>query len=442
MSRRTSRRRVLGGLASLPLAGVLPGVGCTRERPRATREIDISRYDTALLPREHGQLTRLAGSLRRRYPSREHCMQMAAFFSASRGLLVVAKDARGGVADWEVLPGQRLKIHFYGDVPEVETSAIEPTVEAAAAGYRQWAMKQHWVAGRRRASRKLSFISQASLSSLVLERAHFEQVRTVAGSPAGMWLTQWRRYPFDRMYPDYGAREPEQLASTLTAVRTSDAIAFPYVNGLLWDQGLASFQHTSAQAALRTQTLGTAPYSSELNFLRYACPHSQAWQDCIARTRAAITDSTGQASGGIYLDMLAATEPLLCWATDHGHAPGDPYAWQDGIRELLRRTAGAIMVEGSAEVYLDSVDYMLMHLYTDQSDAVPLWTSVYGDQAHAVGWRLPVGVTATQLQTILQRARKFKVGGFATPWMTSEPEIALFDRGVAQAALKDAGALQ
>jgi hypothetical protein len=437
MTGRTTRRQVLGGLAGLPLAGVLPGVGCTRETPRATREIDISAYDTALLPREHGQLTRLTGPLRRRYPSREHGMQMAAFFSARRGLLVIAKDARGGVADWEVLPGQRLKIHFYGDVPEVETLTIEPTLEAAAAGYRQWARKQPWVVERRRTARGLSFISQASLSSLALERAHFEQVRSAAGSPAGMWLTQWRRYPFDRMYPDYGAREPEQLASTLTALRTSGALAFPYVNGLLWDQGLVSFQDASARAALRTPTLDTAPYSSELNFLRYACPHTDAWQNCILRARAAITDSTGQASGGVYLDMLAATEPLLCWATDHGHAPGDPYAWQRGIRALLHGAGGAIMVEGSAEVYLDRVDYMLMHLYTDQSDTVPLWTSVYGDQAYAVGWRLPVGVTATQLQAILARAREFKVGGFATPWMTTEPERDLFDRGVAQAALKD-----
>jgi hypothetical protein len=364
-------------------------------------------------------------------------MQMAAFFSARRGLLVITKDSRGGVADWEVTPGEQLKIHFYGDVPEVETVSIEPSLEAAAAGYRQWARKQYWVADRHRTTRNLSFISQASLSSLALERAHFEQVRSVAGSPAGMWLTQWRRYPFDRMYPDYGAREPEQLASTLTALRTSGALAFPYVNGLLWDRGLVSFQETSARAALRTRTLDTAPYSSELNFLRYACPHTAAWQDCILRARTAITDSAGQASGGIYLDMLAATEPLLCWASDHGHPPGDPYAWQRGIRALLRGTAGAIIVEGSAEVYLDRVDYMLMHLYTDQSDTVPLWTTVYGDQAAAVGWRLPVGVTTTQLQAILRRAREFKVGGFATPWMTTEPERDLFDRGVAQAALKD-----
>ena len=440
MSRRTTRRRVLGGLASLPLAGVLPGVGCARETPHGTREIDISAYDTALLPREHGQLTRLTSALRRRYPSREHSLQMAAFFSGRRGLLVIAKDPRGGVADWEILPGQQLKIHFYGDVPEVETLAIEPTLEAAAAGYRHWAMKQHWVTGRRRTSRSLSFISQASLSSLALERAHFAQVRSVAGSPAGMWLTQWRRYPFDRMYPDYGAREPEQLASTLTLLRTSDAIAFPYVNGLTWDQTRGPFQQPSAKVALRTRTLDTSPYSSELSFLRYACPYTHAWQDCILRARAAITDSTGQVSGGIYLDMLAATEPLLCWAPDHGHPPGDPYAWQRGIRALLGGTAGAIMVEGSAEVYLDCVDYMLMHLYTDQSDSVPLWTSVYGDQAHAVGWRLPVGVTTPQLQAILQRSQKFKVGGFATPWMTSEPERDLFDRGVAQAALRDAGA--
>jgi hypothetical protein len=433
-----TRRRVVGALVSLPL---LTGRAAAALQQRRTREIDISGYDSALLPREHGQLTRLSGTLRRRYPSREHCMQMAAFFSEHRGLLVIVKDARGGICDWEIRPGSRLTIQFYGDVPEVETVPIPPTLEAAAAGYRQWAARQSWVTGRRRASWPLNFFSVASQSSQTAEQAHLQRVLESTAAPIGVWFTQWRRYPFDHMYPDYAAREPQQFARTLGLLRSRGALALPYVNGLLWDQALADFQ-AGAQVALRTQAHDTVPYNAALNNLRYACPHSPLWQDRIAQARASLSDADGKPSDGIYLDMLAAAEPAMCWSADHGHEPGDPSAWQRGIRALLQRIDGAIMVEGNAEVYLDCVDYLLMHLYTDQADAVPLWQLVYGDQAYPVGWRLPAAVTAAQLRTTLERARRFGVGAGATPWMTAEPERALFDRGVAQAALADARTLQ
>jgi hypothetical protein len=433
----------VSALASLPALG-LPHTRRARAAAPVggVREIDISGYDTALLPREHGQLTRLSAPLRRRYPSREHCMQMAAFFNARRGLLVIAKDPRAGVADWDIRPGSTLSIHFYGDVAEVETRAIDPTVEAAAAGYRQWAAQQSWVTGRQRHSRPLSFVSVASLSSQALEQAQLQRVLAATPAPVGAWFTQWRRYPFDHMYPDYVAREPQQFSRTLALLRGHGAVALPYVNGLLWDQALVPFQREGAQVAVRTQSHDTVPYNSDLSNLRYSCPHSALWQARIAQARAALTDTDHQPTGGVYLDMLAAADPLICWSADHGHAPGDAYAWQQGIRSLLRRIGGAIMVEGNAEAYLDCVDYLLMHLHTDQADAVPLWKLVYGSPPFPVGWRLPAAVTADQMRATLQRARNFGVGADATPWMIPEPESALFDRGVAQTAIAAAGTVQ
>ncbi len=434
----STRRGVLRGLASLPLLALARALPAVAAAPGGgTRQFDISGYDTALLPREHGQLTRLNAPLQRRYPSREHAMQMAAFFNARSGLLVIAKDAHAGIADWSIRPGSQLTIHFYGDVPDVETVQIAPTVEAAAAAYRQWALRQFWVTGRQRTSRPLNFISVASLSSMAAERAHFQRVLAVTPAPVGVWFTQWRRYPFDQMYPDYSPREPQEFARTLALLQSRNAIALPYVNGLLWDRNLGAFAADAARIALRTQTHDTLPYNAASS-LQYACPYSSLWQERIAHARASLSDSNGAPSTGIYLDMLAAANPAICWSADHGHEPGDPYAWQRGIRALLQRIDGAIMVEGNAEVYLDRVDYLLMHLHTDQADAVPLWKQVYGDQGYAVGWRLPPAVTADQLQSALQRARDFGVAAAAAPWMSSEAESALFDRGVAQAALKAA----
>jgi Domain of unknown function (DUF6259) len=438
-----TRRRVVGQLATLPLLALARGSrAAARERGGGTREIDISGYNTALLPREHGQLTPLTAPLRRRYPSRDHCMQMAGFFSDKRGLLVIAKDAHGGVADWEIRPGATLRIRFHGEVPEVESLQIAPTVEAAAAAYRLWASRQPWVMARRRTAPRLNFFSVASQSTQAAERAHLERVLANTKPPIAVWFTQWRRYPFDQKYPDYGAREPQEFARTLALCALRGAIALPYVNGLLWDQTLADFRETGVRIALRTEAQETLPYNAELNNLRFACPYTAPWQERIAAARASLLDAEGHRSQGIYLDMLAAAPPAICWADDHGHRPGDPYAWAQGVRALLQQIDGVIMIEGNAEIYLDRVDYLLMHLYTDRPDAVPLWKLVYGDQAYTVGWRLPPGATAAQLCDAVRRAHSFGVAAGATPWMTSDPESVLFERGAAQAALAEARPLQ
>lgn len=435
------KRRLLAQLASLPLAA-LSRRSRGAARRGGVREIDISSYDTALLPREHGQWTPLTTPLHRRYPSRDHCMQMAAFFNSKRGLLVVVQDSKGGVSDWEIRPGRTLRIRFYGDVPEVATTAIAPTLDAAADGYRHWALQQPWVTGRQRRSQRINFFSVAAHSSQAVERDHFERVLTAAATPIGVWFTQYRRYPFDQKYPDYHAREPQEFADTLARCALRGAIAFPYVNGLLWDQTLEDFRDLGAALALRTEADDTVAYNAELANLRYACPHAPQWQRLMSDVHASLIDAHGKAAAGIYLDMVAAANPNICWSAHHDHEPGDPYAWNRGIRQLLERIDGAIMVEGNAEVYLDRVDYLLMHLYTDQADSAPLWRQVYGDQPYPVGWRLPPAVTTEQLQSSLQRARSFGVGGFGTPWMTSDPEKALFDRGVAQATLASARVLQ
>jgi len=436
-----TRRRVLGQLASLPLVALSRGSRAAA-RSGGTREIDISGYDRVLLPREHGQLTRLTTPLHGRYPSRDHCMQMAAFFSARRGLLVIAKDARGGVADWDIRPGGTLRIHFHGEVPEVETQQIDPTLEAAAAAYRQWALRQSWVTTRRRTAPRLNFFSVASQSSQAGERVHLQRVLANTQPPIGVWFTQWRRYGFDEKYPDYSPREPQEFAHTLALCALRDAVALPYVNAQLWDQTLSDFHEVGVRLALRTETHDTLPYNAELSNLRYACPYSRDWQDRLAQVRASLRDAEGRRSQGVYLDMLAAAPPAICWAEDHGHRPGDPYAWAQGQRALLQRIDGAVMVEGNAEIYLDRVDYVLMHLWTDQPDAVPLWKLVYGDLVQSVGWRLPPAVTDEQLRNTVRRARDFGVGAGATPWMTSEPESALFARGTAQSALVEARTLR
>ena len=92
-------------------------------------------------------------------------MQMAAFLGPRRGLLVYSKDPGASIADWEIEPHRVLRIHFYGATPEVVQREIEPSVRAAAAGYREWAMSQSWAKDRSRKTEILNLISAATTAN-------------------------------------------------------------------------------------------------------------------------------------------------------------------------------------------------------------------------------------------------------------------------------------
>lgn len=355
-------------------------------------------------------------------------MQMAAFFNAKKAMIVVAKDPDCAVADWHVQPGHRLSIRFYGAVPEVEATAIEPTLEAAASVYRSWAARQPWATQERPRTTKLNFISVASSSSLDIEHEHLQRLWRWVSAPVGVWFTQWRRFEFDSLYPDYRAKEERPFSRLLTQLKRAGHRALPYVNGLLWDEKLSDFRSRGASSCVRTPDRSCVRYNARLSNLIYACPYDSSWREVIVAARESITDSEGEMSGGIYLDMLAAAAPLICWSDAHGHEPGDPHAWQRGIRALLAAVRGEIMVEGNAEAYLDLVDHMLMHLHGAKADAVPLWSAVYAGRVQSVGWPIASRASRSAIEAEVDRAGRFGVGGLGSPWMTPEPESELLRR--------------
>jgi hypothetical protein len=351
-------------------------------------------------------------------------MQMAAFFSESAGLFVQTKDPNGSLSDWEILPGEALRLHFYGPEPEIETKAIAPTIEAAAEPYKRWATQQSWAAPNKRASLGLSLIAVASNPTLERQLASIRLLAEKFPTPIGAWLTQWRRYAFDTMYPDYEPSDSKAFADLLSNLKRLRCITFPYMNALLMDERLKSFGLRES-VALRARDGSLVHYSKKLPWLVYACPAAQIWQDTILGSRRSLKDAEGVLSSGIYLDMLVAAGPFLCFASNHGHEPGDPLAWQQGVMKILRSTEGVIMSEGNAEIYANQVDALLMHLYTDRPDTVPLWKLVYGDLTASVGWYMPSSPSPEQLEVELARAKRFGVSCHGSPWMTHVVQEAL-----------------
>lgn len=421
-----TRRRFLlnvGLIGASLISPSLPKVPDARAQIRVTREINIKGYNRALLPCGHGQLIELNRPIIRRYPSRDHCMQMMAFFSNSSGLLIQTKDSVGYLSDWQIIPGDKLRIHFYGPEPEIETRLVSPTIEAAAEHYRNWAVQQTW-SKKRQAGKEPSIIAVAPDKNCRQQLRSIRRLYEEFPSPIGAWLTQWRRYEFDSMYPDYEANDPAGFATLLSELKSLGCIAYPYINALLWDDRLKSFSWGSS-VAVRDKEGKVIQYNKKLSHLKYACPGSKIWRDVISQARNSLLDSEGIISSGVYLDMLVAAGPFLCFATDHDHEPGDPLAWQRGVREILASTGGMVMSEGNAEIYIDKVDALLMHLYTERADTVPLWNFVYGDLTTSVGWQMPNSPTPEQLETELARAKRFGVSCNGSPWMTHKIQEAL-----------------
>ena len=91
---------------------------------------------------------------------------------------------------------------------------------------------------------------------------------------------------------------------------------------------------------------------------------------------------------------------------------------------------GVIMTEGCAEPFLAQVDHVLMYLYTQDGESVPLWSQVYGDIISSVGWRIPDQATGAIFSAELAKARAFGNRTMASPWMTPLPESSLLTPAV------------
>ncbi|HNP83506.1 MAG TPA: DUF6259 domain-containing protein [Nitrospira sp.] len=344
-------------------------------------------------------------------------MQMVAFFSESKGLIIHTKDPVGYLSDWEIIPGDKLRIYFHGPEPDIEVRNIPPKIEAAAEYYKQWARQQTWALKRRQNTFSFNLIAVAPNPNFSGQYLSIKKLSETVRPPLGAWITQWRRHAFDDGFPDYEPRDSLAFSTLLSGLKNLQCTAFPYINALLWDDRLKSFTQGEA-VALRNRDGSLLQYNKKLSWLKYACPASKVWQDTVVQSRRLLVDSEGMLSSGVYLDMLIAAGPFLCFGSDHGHAPGDPLAWQQGVNSILSATEGMIMSEGNAEIYLNRVDGLLMHLYTERVDTVPLWKLVYGDLTASVGWQMPSQLTPDQLSAEIARAKTFGSSCNGSPWMT------------------------
>lgn len=415
-----TRRSLVAGLVAAPAIAVLSGSGKLSAQPTkgsATRTFDVTKYTHMLVPRGHGEILPIREGYRGRYPSRNHSMQLIVFMDDQEALYIQTKDPDAHITDWTVTKSGRLTVTFWGPEVEIVAQRIKPRLEQIADVYRTWALRQFWARKKNSVTDEVSYIAMASSNRMADMRRLTPTFIEQFSAPTACWITQWRRYPFDKMYPDYKAGNDHDMKGFLTDLRDLDSIPLPYVNGCLVDEELIN--ESNRKFMIQDQVGNTPFYNAEKQYLRYACPGTEYWQNEILVARSSILDKDDRISEGVYYDMIAATDPKLCYAKGHNHAPGDSLIWQRSFREILRKTPGVIMTEGNAEVYLDLVDVLLMHFQTEKESTVPLWTHVYGDLCNVGGWNLAPGLGSSGFRKEISKIKSYGASYLGSPWMKS-----------------------
>ena len=373
--------------------------------------IDLSAYSKALLPMEHGRLVDLKGYYGSyRYPSRDQSMQFMAFFNGVGGLYVQTMDENANLTDWTI-KDNLLTISFIGEPVEVVTQKIGKHWHEAAEIYREWAKSQWWC--KSKGANGFDFITTASYSSDSYNKRNLDIARSRGLHKLGGWLTQWRRFDFDKMYPDYFPRSYSEFKGTVDWARTNDITLFPFYNGVLVDYRFNLDLSPMAIVSLKPAKKTEHSY--------YACTSSE-WKDYLIDKISGLDKLVGEPLGGAYIDLVAATKPRVCFSEHHNQEKGSASAWVAGNRALFNKLDKYVIAEGNAEVYLDVVDGFLMHLHTGRHDIVPLWKAVYGDKSNSYGWDMRSVKSKKSFLEQQGLIQTFGVKAWGSPWMTHRAE--------------------
>ena len=337
-----------------------------------------------------------------RYPSSMGAqVQMSAFMLGGTGLQVTALDGKGQEKVFD-MAGLDLGIRYRcpdegvpgaANAPDfaVETASFAGDWWTAAKRYRVWATKQKWaakgpIAARTDFNRQLGNVGywiKSDWRNSAPEQVSNFMVRAMAelpGIPLGLHWYCWHKGPFDHYYPELFP-ERAGMKETVAWLRGNGVLVMPYINGRLWDNGLASYSNAVPFACKKPDgAVRLEDYGSGRKFAPM-CPMMKPWQ----QTLDALCDRLENEIGvnAIYLDQISASTPAPCHDRTHGHPLGGGSHWMDGYRELMKpirekavMRGVALTSENAAEPYMDSFDAHLTW-FGHAFDDVPVLPAVY-----------------------------------------------------------------
>lgn len=323
------------------------------------------------------------------YPSRRGTMQWCAFAGEHGGLYVGSHDPAHGAKTFTArfdpkTRHYRLAIRHQPFCGGGQRWTLPPTVllpysgswHEAARFYRTWfdsveplRTVPDWV---RNSSGWLLCILKQQNGLVMWDYPALKQLCDVADQRGLdiLGLFGWAQGGHDHLYPDYipdpQMGGPEALRRVLKEAHRRGKRAIIYANGQLIDMGTDYYRLHGAEVPV-LQANGT-PFRQDWQKYRsfpavkcvLACQSAKGWHD---RMLSLARQAQSLGADGILFDQLGNTEPMECWAPNHGHpAPSMVYAadrvkWMRGVADEMKRIAPGfiVMTEGLHDSVLDSI---------------------------------------------------------------------------------------
>ncbi len=267
-----------------------------------------------------------------------------------------------------------------------------------------------------------------------------------AGVPVGFHWYNWHEIPFDNDYPHYFPAR-EGFAESVARLQAEEVYVMPYINGRLWDtrdRGTEDYQFTEVALPAATKDEEGEPYTETYGSkeedgspvrLAVMCPATDLWQEKVAEIVLRLFDECGVAA--VYIDQVAAAQPVLCFDATHGHPLGGGWWWNAGYWEMLeaiRRAMPAdraLTTECNAEPFVRWFDgYLTWHWQYDGQ--VPVFPAVYGGSIAMFG-RAYRGGPTRDLALRMKAGEQWVYGeqiGWFHPGVAEEDENAAFLRPI------------
>lgn len=259
------------------------------------------------------------------------------------------------------------------------------------------------------------------------------------GLPVGFHWYNWHQIPFDNDYPHYFPAR-EGFTAGVQQLQQAGVAVMPYINGRLWDsrdRGTDDWLFSSLARPAATKKQDGEPYlesygSKETNGqpvrLAVMCPATKLWQERVAGVVGRLLGECGVRA--VYIDQIAAAEPVLCFDATHGHPLGGGSWWNEAgywpMLEAIRRDKPAevaLTTECNAEPFIRWLDgYLTWHWQHDGQ--VPLFPAVYGGAIQMFG-RAYRGGPTKDLALRMKAGQQLVWGeqlGWLEPAIVREPE--------------------
>ncbi len=187
----------------------------------------------------------------------------------------------------------------------------------------------------------------------------------------------WKK--FDTLYPEIFP-EKKWLKDVISSLKKSfwkNIFFSGYMNGLLYDVSLDSYNKKGLPNTIKDKNKKTILYNK---LLSYICPYTDVWHDIMSNTTDKMTKNIGFDTA--YVDMVTAAWAKECYDKTHNHTLGWGDYWRKWFKKMFSemhkssKSWTPFISEEANDFLADEVDAFLTIGYST-NNMVPALSSVY-----------------------------------------------------------------